>query len=105
MVVSVPWASSPRKRTKIPRGCGAQAPSPAFGRGFFTVVSQESFAAAEGTPPQPGEAPGVGPGGSAPWGSSRLAGIFDRGEVVSLAQLKVLVQSGPRHAYLRANGG
>src|SRR5215472_18559476 len=29
----------PPKRVKIPRGSGAQAPSPAFGRGFCTVGS------------------------------------------------------------------
>src|SRR5262249_14456839 len=41
-------ASSPPKRMKIPRGSGAQAPSPAFGRGFCKVVSRESFVRSRG---------------------------------------------------------
>ena len=38
----------PPKKMKLPRGSGAQAPSPAFGRGFCKVVSRESFARSRG---------------------------------------------------------
>ena len=67
-----------------------QAPSPAFGRGFFTVASQESFAAAEGTSTRAGrKRPGVGDPAAPLLGVPQgLAGIFDRTEEVNLAPLK-----------------
>src|SRR5262249_48920223 len=74
--LSVPWACSPPKRMKIPRGSGAQAPPPAFGRGFCKVVPRESFVRGRGhtsTPPR--ETCFGDPGGRGPWVAKGLIHI------------------------------